>query len=516
MSLPKEPRQKMINFMYLVLTAMLALNVSSEILNAFKTVDHSLKTATEIVERKNTDVFKSFKRKFDDPKTHEKAAIWMPKAEKAKVLADEVYNYIEGLKLDLKKESGLKTENGQESFKEDDLDAPTRLLVSMPPNGKGKGNELFAKLKQFRDQLLAIDPDIKKDVGPNLPLDLSIPPTKNEGGKDDWAFTYFHMTPSIAALTIMSKFQNDVKNSEAQVVEYCHKEVGEVEIVYDEFKAFAGTNSQYLMPGEELVITAGMGAFSKAAKPTITVDGTNVPLNADGAAEYKATVSSPGANTKKVRITYYKPDGTPAVVEKEVKYTVGVPASMVISTDRTRVFYKGIENPLSVTGSGGDEKVQVNVEGTNVAFSKAGPGQYIVKPNQLGSVNVIASDGKKTQKVTIPVKRIPDPIAIVGGSAGGTMTANVFRVQTGVIADLRDFVFEGIKFQVQSYMVICTGKGFDEPEFAQVTGPAFSGGANALIKRCQAGTTVTIGEIKLIEPGGGTRKLDQNITFILQ
>lgn len=162
MSLPKEPRQKMINFMYLVLTAMLALNVSSEILNAFKTVDHSLKTATEIVERKNTDVFKSFKRKFDDPKTHEKAAIWMPKAEKAKVLADEVYNYIEGLKLDLKKESGLKTENGQESFKEDDLDAPTRLLVSMPPNGKGKGNELFAKLKQFRDQLLAIDPDIKK------------------------------------------------------------------------------------------------------------------------------------------------------------------------------------------------------------------------------------------------------------------------------------------------------------------------------------------------------------------
>ncbi len=516
MSLPKEPRQKMINFMYLVLTAMLALNVSSEILNAFKTVDHSLKTATEIVERKNTDVFKSFKRKFDDPKTHEKAAIWMPKAEKAKVLADEVYTYIEALKADLKKESGLKTENGQESFKEDDLDAPTRLLVSAPPNGKGKGKELLAKLQQFKDQLMAIDPDIKKDVGPNLPLDLSIPPTHNEGGKDDWSFTYFHMTPSIAALTILSKFQNDVKNSEAQVVEYCHKEVGEVEIVYDEFKAFAGTNSQYLMPGEELVITAGMGAFSKAAKPTITIDGANVPLNADGAAEYKATVNSPGANTKKVRITYYKPDGTPAVVEKEVKFTVGVPAGMVISTDRTRVFYKGIDNPLSVTGGGGDEKVQVNVEGTNVKFSKAGPGQYIVTPTQLGVVNVVASDGKKTQKVTIPVKRIPDPIAIVGGSAGGTMTANVFRVQTGVIADLRDFVFEGIKFQVQSYMVICTGKGFDEPEFAQVTGPAFSGGATPLIRRCQAGTTVTIGEIKLIEPGGGTRKLDQNITFILQ
>lgn len=138
MSLPKEPRQKMINFMYLVLTAMLALNVSSEILNAFKTVDRSLMTATEIVERKNADVFKSFQRKLDDPKTKEKAALWMPKAQKAKALSDEMYNYLEALKLELKKESGLKTEDGKEYYKEDDLDAPTRLMVSTPPQRQRK------------------------------------------------------------------------------------------------------------------------------------------------------------------------------------------------------------------------------------------------------------------------------------------------------------------------------------------------------------------------------------------
>jgi hypothetical protein len=96
------------------------------------------------------------------------------------------------------------------------------------------------------------------------------------------------------------------------------------------------------------------------------------------------------------------------------------------------------------------------------------------------------------------------------------MNANVFRVQRGVIADLRDFVFEGVKFEVLSYMLICTGKGFDEPEFAEVNGPSFTGDAQNLIKRCQPGTTVTIGEIKLKQPGGGTRKIDQNITFILQ
>ena len=78
MSLPKEPRQKMINIMYLVLTALLALNVSSEILNAFKTVDRSLSTASGIAEQKNSDIFKSFQRKIEDEKTKDKATYWLP------------------------------------------------------------------------------------------------------------------------------------------------------------------------------------------------------------------------------------------------------------------------------------------------------------------------------------------------------------------------------------------------------------------------------------------------------
>lgn len=517
MSLPKEPRQKMINMMYLVLTALLALNVSSEILNAFKTVDRSLMTASGIVEKKNEEIFRSFQAKLEDPKTREKAQIWLPKAQQAKKIADELYTYIDALKQELKVESGLtKAEDGTESYKEDNLDAATRMFISDPPNGKGKGKELFNKLTEFKKQLLAIDPDMAKEIAAALPLDLTPLPTSSEAGEGDWAYGYFHMTPTVAAITILSKFQNDVKNSESQAVEFCHRQIGQVELIYDEFQAFAGTNSQYLMPGEELVITAGIGAFSKAAKPNISVDGAAVPINAEGAAEYKTRVSNSGAGVKKVRISYIKPDGTSAVVEKEVRYTVGVPSGLVVSTDKTRVFYQGLENPLSVTGGGGDEKVRVSLEGAGATLTKAGPGQYIVTCTQLGTVNVVASDGKNNQRIAIPVKRVPDPIAIVGGSAGGTMNANVFRVQRGVIADLRDFIFEGVKFEVLSYMLICTGKGFDEPEFAEVNGPSFGGDATNLIRRCQPGTTVTIGEIKLKQPGGGTRKLDQNITFILQ
>ncbi len=517
MSLPKEPRQKMINMMYLVLTALLALNVSAEILNAFKTVDRSLMIASGVAEQKNQEIFKSFKAKLEDPTSREKAAIWEPKAQQAKKISDELYNYIETLKSELKKESGLKTVDGKEEFKEDDLDAATRLLVQGAPDGKGKGKELFEKLKAYKEQLLSIDPEMKKEIEVGLPLDLTIPPTSSEAGKNDWAYAYFHMTPTIAAITIMSKFQNDVRNSESKAVEFCHKQIGQVEIIYDQFQAFAGTNTQYLMPGEELVITAGIGAFSKAAQPSITIDGANVALNAEGTAEYKTRVGGSGAGIKRVRISYAKPDGTTAVVEKEIKYTVGIPAGLTVSTDKTRVFYKGLENPLSVTGGVGDEKVNVTIEGAGASLRKAGPGQYIVTCTQLGTVNVVANDGKNIQRIAIPVKRVPDPIVVVGGSAGGAMPANVFRVQSGAIAELRDFVFEGVAYKVMSFMLICTGKGFDEPEFAEVNSASFKdAAAQALIRRCQAGTTVTIGEIKVLEPGGGTRKLDQNITFILQ
>jgi gliding motility-associated protein GldM len=507
----------MINMMYLVLTALLALNVSAEILNAFKTVDRSLMIASGVAEQKNVEIFKSFKAKLEDPTSREKAAIWEPKAQQAKKISDDLYNYIEGLKIELKKESGLKIVDGKEEFKEDDLDAGTRLLVQYAPEGKGKGKELFEKLKVYKEQLLSIDPEMKKEIELGLPLDLTIPPTSSDAGKTDWAYAYFHMTPTIAAITIMSKFQNDVRNSESKAVEFCHKQIGQVEIIYDQFQAFAGTNTQYLMPGEELVITAGIGAFSKAAQPSVSIDGANVALNAEGTAEYKTRVGGSGAGIKRVRISYAKPDGTTAVVEKEIKYTVGIPAGLTVSTDKTRVFYKGLENPLSVTGGGGDEKVNVSIEGAGASLRKAGPGQYIVTCTQLGTVNVVANDGKNIQRIAIPVKRVPDPIVIVGGSAGGAMPANVFRVQSGAIAELRDFVFEGVAYKVMSFMLICTGKGFDEPEFAEVNSASFKdAAAQALIRRCQAGSTVTIGEIKVLEPGGGSRKLDQNITFILQ
>ncbi|MEY2640103.1 MAG: hypothetical protein RIR90_1585 [Bacteroidota bacterium] len=522
MSLPKEPRQKMINMMYLVLTALLALNVSSEILHAFKTVNESLITASNTVEKKNVEIFKSFERKLQDPKTAEKAAIWKPLADKAKTLSDDMYKYLENLKEELIQEAGgyiTDEETGLKKIKgEDNLDAATRLFISNPPEGKARGKELYEKLKAYKEQLSNISPDILKEVAPNLPLDLSIPnPDKKKDIKEsEWAYAYFHMTPTIAGITILSKFQNDIKNAESQVIEYCHKEIGEVEIVYDEFQALAGTNATYLMPGDELVITAGIGAFSKSAKPSVSVDGASASLNADGMAEYKTTVGNPGEYTKRVNINYVKPDGTTANVVKEIKYTVGVPSGLVVSTDKTRVFYQDLENPLSVIGGGGAEKVSVNITGPEVSFRNAGAGTYIVTPKRLGTATVTASDGKgKPVTLQIPIKPVPAPLATVGGKGGGEMPAGIFKLQKGVAAELRDFIFEGVKYTVTSYIVYFTGKGFeDSPGFAEVSGAYFSDEVKNLLKRVQPGTTVVFDDIRVVGPGGG-RKLEQNISFTL-
>ena len=234
MSLPKEPRQKMINIMYLVLTALLALNVSSEILNAFKTVDNSLMNSNGIIENKNSQLMSSLDELLKDAKTKEKAEVWKPLADQAKQSSDEVYQYIESLKLDLKKEAGYNPP-ADTSFKEDNLEAATRLLVEDAPIGKGKGKELYGKLKNLKEKLLALNPEIAKEFSATLPIDLTIPASKNAASNNDWSTAYFHMTPTVAALTILSKFQNDVRNSEAQVIEFCHKEVGEVKVVFDQY-----------------------------------------------------------------------------------------------------------------------------------------------------------------------------------------------------------------------------------------------------------------------------------------
>ena len=272
MALPKEPRQKMINLMYLVLTALLALNVSSEILNAFKVVDKSLITSNMNLTTGNETLYKSLLAKVADPITKEKAIIWNEKAEQAKKLSADMDTYINQLKTSLKKEAG--EVEGKEPFKDDDLEAATRLFGN-GPGGKNEGPKLEKKLQDYKTAMLSIDREITKKFSSTFPVDVA-PQIGEDGKKKEFTLAYFHMTPAVAGLTLLSKFQNNVKNAENQIVTFCHEQVGAVKVKFDKTGVLIGQSSNYVMPGQEITITAGIGAYSSAALPQISINGAGV------------------------------------------------------------------------------------------------------------------------------------------------------------------------------------------------------------------------------------------------
>jgi gliding motility-associated protein GldM len=156
--LPRDPRQKMINVMYLVLTAILALNVSNEVINAFKVVDTSLIASNKIIAGSNNTLYKSLEEKLKEPQSQEKAGIWEPKAMTAKQLSSDMMSYLDSLKLALKKAADLRIKpDGTEDYREDNLDASTRLFET-----NKEGERLKARLDAYKQNMLNIDPAIRK------------------------------------------------------------------------------------------------------------------------------------------------------------------------------------------------------------------------------------------------------------------------------------------------------------------------------------------------------------------
>src|SRR5436190_9079083 len=265
MALPKEPRQKMINIMYVVLTAFLAPNVSAEILNAFKTVDNSLIATNRTINLSTDAVMKSLEDKKNDPTSAVKANTWYPKADQAIKLSREMYDYIQNLRNRILKDADFNPADS--SFKADNLDIATRIMID-----EKEGPKLRERLDKYKKDLLAIDPLIAEEFKNSLQIDLSMPRVQDKSNKT-WESGYFHMVPTVAAVTILSKFQNDVKTSENKVVNFCHQQVGKVVYRQDAFAALAIANTTNALPGQEIEITAGVGGFSKAITPRISIGG---------------------------------------------------------------------------------------------------------------------------------------------------------------------------------------------------------------------------------------------------
>ncbi|WP_109696290.1 type IX secretion system motor protein PorM/GldM [Chitinophaga deserti] len=509
MALPKDPRQKMINFMYLVLTAMLALNVSAEILNAFDIVNNSIINSNASIGNKNDVTYKQFTKLMQSDAA--KVGPLKDKAEQVKKLSADAYTYIDSLKKKIIDASGGLDEHGEISNK-GETEAPTRIME----NDK-KGPELQKQLTDLRTKLLSlINPKDRQAFEANLPLRI-VEPDQKGLVKKNWTTYHFNSVPAVAVVTLLSKFQNDIKNSEAMIIDKLMKEVSENDFVFDQLDAFVSLNSKNFTPGQTLKATVVMGAYSSTVNPTIVINGTPVTAT-NGKGEFNLPLSAIGEHTISGTVQLTKPNGEVITRPFSESYKVGASATS-ISADKMNVMYVALQNPISITAAGVPaEKVNATIAGCGGQITKKGAGEFVVTVNSTGKATVTVSaevDGQVKTLATkeFRVKNVPDPSIKVGLSKGPTMKAAEFKVQQGLRADLEDFVFDGVRYAVVGYRmgVESRNRPYSEGDATSEMWPS-NPELQGAIRGIKPGDQVYFDNIKVKGPDGRVRTMP-NVNF---
>ncbi|HEY9177747.1 MAG TPA: gliding motility protein GldM [Flavipsychrobacter sp.] len=517
MSLPKEPRQLMINLMYLVLTAMLALNVSSEILHAFEVINESITSSNTSIEAKNDEIYKTFQSKEDDPVQRDRIKKYNDRAKIAKSKAEAMIAKLEEWKERVVEEAGGYEDDG-EIKRKDNIDASTLLLVE-----RRGGDTLKSQLQGLREDLLnLVNPNSKAQIAKDLPIKIAEVQANDNNPQGDWATAYFYNMPTMAVVTLMSKFQNDIRNSEALILNTLASEAGEEVIKFDAFEAIAVPTTSYALEGQKIEAKILLAAYNKSLDPVIQITGGGGSIKEikDGVGLYEVTASGIGLKTVKGRVSIDL-GGRKEERDFSFDYMVGSTGAS-IQLDKMNVFYIGVPNPITVSAAGYSlQDISVQIDGADVKPDpQAGIGHYIVtatKPGKvMANINAKTEAGvKKVGAMEVRVKFIPDPVAEVGGKSSGGIASSTLKAQIGVVADLKNFDFD-TRFVVTSYEISMI------PKRGELQGPFKSSGPYLnkdrdiidLIKRSKPGDRVFIEDIKARGPDGRIRTLNP-INFIL-
>lgn len=535
MSIPKEPRQQMINMMYLVLTALLALNVSAEVLNAFKLVADGMGNSNAVVDTKNETVLTVFSAAAGKGTPDQK--VLYSSALKAKELADGFDTYINDLREELVQGSGgwLEGSDKQELKVMKNYDGPTLIMIK-----KGKGKELEAKIADLSKQLLEL-PGLSPSDIEALKAQITLTTNYNEAnakklGKKDWSAYHFDHVPIVAVNTLLYKFQGDAINSSGQVIETLYKKIGEMKYDFDQLIATTSAPASYVMKGEpysaKIFLSASSSSttpeillgqldksiapdMSKVSKNPVVGGGTLVPSEQikNGTWEYEdKNTGAAGERIKTGAIKVAKPgsQGEFEYYPFDLRYNVA-DLGVAVSPDKMNVFYIGVDNPVTITVTGmTSDKVNASLSGGMGTIKKVSGSEYVVNVNKVGEteVNVTgqgANGSKSLDTKKFRIKRVPDPIAKVGTSAGGKVPAAQFKVQRGVIPVLEDFVFD-IKFSVVSFEMTFSAKRQDLIT-KKATSGAFTGEMIELLNRAKPGDVFYLDEVRVKGPDGIIRKL---------
>jgi len=535
MSIPKEPRALMINIMYLVLTAMLALNVSAEIFNAFKIVDKGLVKSNNALEESNQALPAAIRDGAKKKSTLEKyAELIDPARNAAKELNKEIDDIIHIL-IDESGNINGEYDDGDYVFKDGkkttnlkgkkNKDVTTRLLVKA-----GRGEELKAKLLAFRSQIIELaDEEDRATFSREIPDIVDDNTWKEKYGEDakgdkNWSFFNFRQMPVQAVLPILRKFQNDVISTESAFLNYLAGKVGTTkDLVIDKFTVVSAPEKTYVINGEtfktDVFLSASASQESNTGM-TLSVNGNNLSIDDNGVATFSQKARGVGKKSYNVKGTITNPvTGDIQQFNKTYEYEVGE-RSAAISASKMNVFYIGVDNPVEVSVAGvPSNQVKVSMGGAGGGtIKKNGDGTYKVnvtrptKANEYADVKLNAPGFDASKQFR--VKRIPDPVAKLGKSRGGAMSSGEFKAQLGLLPILENFDFEA-RCNIVGFNLVRAPKRAD-PEFQTNRGGKYSGETTRLVRKATAGDRFFYENVKCKCPGDAAPRDLGTLSFAIK
>ncbi len=513
----------MINIMYLVLTAMLALNVSAKIINAFFVIDKGIKGSNSVIEQSNSLVLRGLEASVQqDP---EKYGSLLTTANDVQKLSKEFNSYVSGLLNEMVEGSGGMYPDNDEvhpgqpkGYKNKDI--TTRILVN-----DGKGDDLEKRIVETRNQLLQkvralvgtpgtqITEETIKELENSITLGVS-DDWKRDKKAVSWSHFTFNQMPLASVFPLFSKFQNDMKSSEAAVLNYLASQVGATSFKVDDFIPISSAVKSYIIAGEEYQSEITIGASSKSVQENmlVTVNGTGVRVE-DGIAKFTERPTNTGVRKYNVGITIVNPTtGEKKTYTKEFEYEVGR-RSVTVAAEAMNVFYIGVDNPISVSAAGvSSNQLQVSGAGSGISLKPNGVGKYIANVSTPGVAKITVTGGGLTPTTfEFRVKRIPDPQARLSNSAGGAIGSGEMKAQGGVGAFLDNFDFDA-KCEVVGFVLSYQAKRQDLVEVTNV-GARFGDSARRLLDQARPGDAYYFDNVKAKCPGDQNSRLINSMVF---
>ncbi len=552
MSIPKEPRQLMINLMYLVLMALLALNISAEIMNAFYDLDESLQTSNKLTEKSvkatqegiqpildkkpklkeplNNGIsrVRDFVSNFNEEVDFYKDALFVVSTKKQELSDGQIADFIPEISED-NEEYYATPDKGGRPLPGKDKDWTTWYMVK-----QGKGDTLEALINQTRAGMIDIyaetmkacqkeaklkDSEVQEKIDNfTKNLTLSVDSTWMNSDKDSWAAYNFYQMPFAACMPKLEKLKADARAAEAIMVNDLAGLVGGRELKLDKFFPIMNAKKGYVIKGEKFDAEVAIGAFSSefAKTSSISVNGQRISLNSEGKGKFSETANSLGKRTLNLSATVKNPlSGEVMSGKSTFEYEVGV-RSATVSPTKMNVFYIGVDNPVEVSVAGANSnKIRANCSGAGCNMTGGG-GKYKVRVSSPGAAKITVSAEGFTQAFEFRAKRIPDPVASFNPTKredSGSMGNGSFKARKGIVAALLNFDFEA-KCNIQGFELTRVPKRQDAQR-ATNSGPTYSGRTSSLVSQAKPGDIYYFDNIKARCPGDSAgRKLNSMVWTI--